>query len=85
MKSGHESSEGHVSLAEYLEKAPTDEEWAAEAAERHADMSPTERFRELSLLGAWMDTILAGQTPTGIDGEPPFWQLWKDPLRGSAG
>ncbi len=75
----------HVSLDEYLQRVPDDDEWAKEAAERHAGMTPAERFRELSLLGAWMDTILAGRMPTTLDGELPFWQLWKDPLSGCAG
>ena len=74
-----------VSLDEYLQRVPDDDEWAREAAERHAGMTPAERFRELSLLGAWMDTILAGRLPTTLDGELPFRQIWKDSLRGRAG
>jgi len=85
MVPGLQFSRRRVSLDEYLRRVPDDDEWAREAADRHAGMTSAERFRELSLLGAWMDTILAGRMPTTLDGEPPFWQLWKDPLRGCAG
>ena len=85
MNSGTRITGGRVSLDEYLESVPGDDEWAREEADRHAGMTPTERFRELSLLGAWMDTILADRLPTTLDGELPFWLHWKDPLRGLAG
>ena len=85
MSFGTHITGGRVSLDEYLESAPDDDEWAREEAERHADMTPAERFVAMSLLGAWMDTILADRVPTTQDGEPPFWQLWKDPRRGFAG
>ena len=74
-----------VSLDEYLQSVPDDDEWAREEADRYAEMTPTERFRELSLLGAWMDTILADRMPKTLDGELTFWKLWKDPLRGLTG
>ena len=85
MDSGTQITRGSVSLDEYLASVPDDDEWARKEADRYAGMTPTERFRELSLLGAWMDTILADRMPTTLDGELPFWQLWKDPLRGLTG
>ena len=74
-----------VSLLEYLRRMPDDDEWAQDVADRYRGMTAAERLRELSLLGAWMDAILAGRSPTSLDGELPFWQIWKDPLHGRAG
>jgi hypothetical protein len=69
-------------LADYLRRAPTDEESARRAVAPYRGLDSVARLEALaSLLGA-MDALLRGRRPVRSPDDRAFWRHWKDPSLG---
>jgi hypothetical protein len=73
------------STAEWVAMAASDAEQARRAVAPYAGMTPAERLRALASLNGWLDAVLGDRLPSRVDGEPPFWMVWKGLARGRAG
>ena len=71
-----------ISIARYLEAAPSDEETARRSVELYLRLDTTARLQALADLLRGMDEFLAGRLPRRSPDDENFWRHWQDPTLG---